>query len=182
MIRDQDIIRRFNHFSNRLLISICIIISHFVLLNRYGSMFHRLNRENDAICHENLGACQKFGFTKLRPITKYSRFDVPDRASASSWKAGSIVRKWVSLSVVYNSQTRYRDIRFVQLVHSCRSKYSGPPGLAEPHGRYTLSNNTPHGNRAHTSVAYASTCTRTLQRKLTLIPDTVQGRAWCATL
>lgn len=61
-------------------------------------------------------------------------------------------KEWVSLSVVYNSQTRYRDIRFVQLVHSCRSKYSGPPGLAEPHGRYTLCNNTPHGNRAHTSV------------------------------
>lgn len=52
-----------------------------------------------------------------------------------------------SLSVVYNSQTRYRDIRFVQLVHSCRSKYSGPPGLAEPHGRHTLCNNTPHGNQ-----------------------------------
>lgn len=56
-------------------------------------------------------------------------------------------RKPRILSGAYDSQARYRDIRFAwqvhKRVHSYRSKCNGPPGLVEPHGHCTSCNSTP---------------------------------------
>lgn len=56
-------------------------------------------------------------------------------------------RKPRILSGAYDSQARYRDIRFMwqvhKRVHSYRSKCSGPPGLVEPHGHCTSYNSMP---------------------------------------
>lgn len=70
-------------------------------------------------------------------------------------------RKPRILSGAYDSQARYRDIRFVwqvhERVHSYRSKCSGPPGLVEPHGYCTSYNSIP---RTHTHT-YHGTPVRT---------------------
>lgn len=66
-------------------------------------------------------------------------------------------RKRRILSGAYDSQARYRDIRFVwqvhKRVHSYRSKCSRPPGLVEPHGHCTSYNSTPRAyTRIHTDT------------------------------
>lgn len=144
-------------------------------------MFHHSNKENDAICViiKTLEHAKNLIFLpKYRSFT-HNNFNILDDLDRTSVLVESRKYSLRSLSV-YNSQTRYRDIRFVQLVHSCRSKYSGPPGLAEPHGRHTLCNNTPHTN-AH-KCRLCIHVDEDIIAKAHAYPRTVLERAWCATL